>query len=44
MKSLIRRTLAALIAIAALAGCAATGEQESWFDLQDRLRWYNAAD
>ena len=43
MKSLIRRTLAALIVIAVFAGCTTT-PQEPWFDLQDRLRSYNAAD
>jgi hypothetical protein len=44
VKSRFCRTVAALIVIAGLAGCAATGAQEPWFELQDRLSWYNAAD
>jgi len=44
VKSGFCRTVAALIVIAGLAGCAATGAQEPWFELQDRLSWYNAAD
>ena len=44
VKSRFCRAVAALIVIAGLAGCAATGAQEPWFELQDRLLWYNAAD
>lgn len=44
VKSLIRRSMTALLVMAALAGCAATGEQEPLWDKLDRLLWYNAAD
>ena len=43
MKSRFCRTVAALIVIAGLAGCA-TSPQEPWFELQDRLLWLSGAD
>ena len=44
MKLLFGKTITALIVIAALAGCAATGVQESWFDYLDRVNAVNGAD
>ena len=44
MQSLFGKALAAFIVIVALAGCAAPGPQEKWFDYLDRVNSYNAAD
>ena len=44
MTSLISNIATAFLVVAALAGCAATGNQESWFDYVDRTSAYNAAD
>ena len=44
MKSLLNRIIATLIVAAALAGCAGTGVQESWFDYLDRVNAVNGAD
>jgi hypothetical protein len=43
LTSRICKAVAALVVLAALAGCA-TEPQEPWFEKQDRLLWYNAAD
>ena len=44
MKLLFGKTITALIVIAALAGCAGMGTQETWFDYLDRVNAQNAAD
>jgi hypothetical protein len=44
VKSLFSKTIAAVIVIAALAGCAGTGVQEIWFDYLDRVNAVNGAD
>ena len=44
MKSAIGKTIAALIVLVTLVGCAATGTQETLFEYLDRTRLYNGAD
>ena len=44
MKSASGKIVAVLIVLVTLAGCAATGTQETLFEYLDRTRTYNGAD